>query len=268
MVDQSDADEQHKRAERDKLDALLGWCEATSCRRVALLQYFGENDTPPCGNCDVCLSPPTTWDATVAAQKFLSCVLRTGQRFGAGHVIDVLRGKQTAKVDQHGHAPLSTFGIGADVTENQWRSVTRQLIVRGFLRSDPERYGALVVKSAARALLRGEVTLTLRQETKAVRKRKASAKASELGPADTSLYEVLKDCRKRLAEDAGVPPYVIFHDKTLVEIAARRPSTDAELLELHGVGEAKLEKFGEVFLAAVGEYAGASQSAALPVADE
>src|SRR5262249_36185774 len=135
MIEQSDGDDRFKRVERDKLDALLGWCELTSCRRHALLAYFGEDSSPHCGNCDVCLNPPHTWDATVAAQKLLSCVVRTGQRFGPAHVVDVLLGKRGDKVDRHGHASLSTFGIGTELTESQWRSVARQLLVRGYLRA-------------------------------------------------------------------------------------------------------------------------------------
>jgi ATP-dependent DNA helicase RecQ len=248
MVSQSDADERFKRVERHKLDALLGWCEVTQCRRRSLLEYFGEHYPHDCGNCDVCLQPPVTWDATVAAQKLLSCVVRTGQRFGPGHVVDVLLGKNSDKVEQHRHAQLSTFGIGADLTDAQWRSVIRQLLVRNYLRADVERFGALVLTELSRPLLRGDISLRLREDgSRATRSRKRRG-AQPLAITDTGLWDALRACRKQFADAQGVPPYVIFHDATLLEMIAVRPRTTAELIGISGVGNAKLDKYGEAFL--------------------
>ena len=252
MVDEGDADEDRKRVERSKLDALLGWCELTKCRRQALLSYFGEEVPTPCGNCDVCLEPPETWDATVPAQKLISCVLRTQQRFGGAHVIDVLLGKKTDKVVQHHHDTLSTFGIGDELDEKAWRSVLRQLVVRAYLSADPERFNALRMTQQARPLLKGEETLQLRRDPKPARAGRRSASGASLetnlDPASAILFDALRTCRRRLAEGAGVPPYVVFHDATLVEMAQRRPMTLAAMLEVSGVGEAKLEKYGGDFL--------------------
>jgi ATP-dependent DNA helicase RecQ len=254
LVDASESDEERKRAERARLDALLGWCESTRCRRRALLGYFGEETEGDCGNCDVCLEPPETRDGTVAAQKLLSCVFRTGQRFGAGHVLDVLLGRATEKVVQHGHDALSTFGIGEDLDERAWRSLLRQLVVQGHLEADAERYGALRLTPRARPLLRGEVTLTLRRDPAPVRGRRragggAAAVPEDVAPEDADLFEALRSCRKRLADAAGVPPYVVFHDSTLRAMLARRPSSAGELLEVSGVGASKLERYGDAFLA-------------------
>ena len=249
MVDQSEAGEEHKRIERAKLDALLGWCEVTSCRRQALLRHFGDDLANDCGNCDLCLTPPQTWDGTEEAQKLLSCVYRTGQRFGAGHVIDVLRGKDTAKVRQHRHERLSTFGIGADLSEAQWRSILRQLLVQGHLRSEAERYGALRLTAKSRPLLRGDERISLRRDATVKRQRKAAPKpGQEVAPQDQGLWEELRELRRRLAEEAGVPPYVIFHDATLKEMLRRRPSSAEDLLTLHGVGQTKLNRYGAAFL--------------------
>jgi ATP-dependent DNA helicase RecQ len=248
MIDQSDSDDRFKRIERDKLDALLGWCEVTQCRRHSLLQYFGEDSAPACGNCDVCLNPPVTWDATVAAQKLLSCVVRTGQRFGPAHVIEVLLGRDNEKVARHGHDALSTFGIGKELTDAQWRSVIRQLLVRNYLHADVERYGALVLTDLSRPLLRGDVTLHLREDpTAPVRSRKRRG-AQPVAETDAGLWNALRDCRKRFADAQNVPPYVIFHDATLAEMIAARPRTMDELLGISGVGKTKLQKYGEAFL--------------------
>ena len=255
MVDDGDADEDRKRVERSKLDALLGWCELTKCRRQALLGYFGEEVSTPCGNCDVCLEPPETWDATVPAQKLISCVLRTEQRFGGAHVIDVLLGKKTDKVVQHHHDTLSTFGIGDELDEKGWRSVLRQLVVRAYLSADPERFNALRMTQQARPLLKGEETLHLRRDPKPLRASRRSASGAsletKLDPGSAVLFDALRTCRRRLAEEAGVPPYVVFHDATLIDMAQRRPMTLAAMLEVSGVGEAKLEKYGGDFLEVV-----------------
>ena len=254
MVDQSEAGEEHKRIERAKLDALLGWCEVTSCRRRALLEHFGDSLAEDCGNCDICLTPPQTWDGTEEAQKLLSCVYRTGQFFGAGHVIDVLCGKDTAKVQQRRHQNLSTFGIGADRSAVQWRSILRQLLVQGYLHADAERYGALRLTAKSRPLLKGEDRIRLRQDAAVKPQRKAAPKpAQEVAPQDQGLWEKLRDLRRSLAEAAGVPPYVIFHDATLKEMVRLRPSSAEDLLTLHGVGKTKLDRYGGAFLQALRE---------------
>lgn len=257
MVDQSEADEQHKRIERTRLDALLGWCEVTACRRDALLSYFGETYEGPCGNCDICQNPPRTWDGTEEAQKLMSCIVRTGQRFGAAHVIDVLRGKDTEKVQRFRHQHLSTYGIGADLSDRQWRSVVRQLVVRGFVRSDAERYGALVLNQSARPLLRGEQSLELREEPRKVKPTRAAntvRKDHVIDSADEPLWQALKAQRKELADESGVPPYVVFHDATLKEFVRVRPRTREAMLALHGVGETKFQRFGEAFLQVIGAF--------------
>ncbi|MCE2459754.1 MAG: DNA helicase RecQ [Pseudomonadales bacterium] len=255
MLDESEADERHKRIERTKLDALLGWCEITTCRRATLLRYFGDDPPATCGNCDVCLAPPKTWDGTVPAQKLMSCIVRTGQRFGAGHVIDVLRGKDTDKVRQHRHERLSTYGIGNDLADNQWRSVLRQLVAGGYVRSDPARYNALTLTPMSRPLLRGEVTLTLREETKIAKRQRTPAKTRddgfEIAAADADLWEALRETRSKIAAEAGLPPYVVFHDTTLKEFVRLRPDSPDAMLRVHGVGQAKLERYGEAFLAII-----------------
>jgi ATP-dependent DNA helicase RecQ len=258
MMSQGQAEERQKRIEQEKLHALLGWCEVTRCRRAALLGYFGEAHPGDCGNCDICLDPPRTWDGTEAAQKLLSCVYRTGQRFGAGQVIDVLRGADTDKVRQHGHQRLSTFGVGADLSVSEWRSVIRQLLVQGFLLADPERFGALRLTARSRALLRGEVALRLREDTRqagsgrtaAARRRRERPDA----PVDEALWDALRACRRTLAEEQGVPPYVIFHDATLVAMAQALPRDADALLAISGVGAAKLERYGSRFLTVIRQH--------------
>ena len=249
MVEQSESEEAHKRIERAKLDGLLGWCEVTACRRRALLEYFGEKRAEDCGNCDICLTPPRTWDGTVEAQKLLSCVYRTGQYFGAVHVIDVLRGRDTAKVRQHNHERLSTYGIGEDRSVMEWRSILRQLLVQGYLRSEVQRYGALRLTSKSRALLRGDESVQFREDVAAKRQVKVSRVSSyEPPPEDQPLWDALRELRSRLAREAGVPAYVIFHDATLKEMVRLRPGSLEELAELHGVGQKKLESYGAAFL--------------------
>ncbi|TVS11454.1 MAG: DNA helicase RecQ [Gammaproteobacteria bacterium] len=256
MVDESESGEDRKREERRKLDALLGWCEITTCRRRALLAYFGEQPEADCGNCDICLDPPETFDATVAAQKLLSCVFRTGQRFGAAHVIDVLRGNATDKIRQHHHDELSTFGIGDELDAKGWRSVLRQLLVQGYLEADASRFGALVLTPRAKPLLRGDEQLVLRRDAvaaKSARVRSGGSRAAgsvehTISAAEQPLWEALRNCRRELADEAGVPPYVIFHDSTLLEMLQHRPESQAELLALNGVGQTKLERFGDAFL--------------------
>lgn len=254
MLDDSDAAEAQKRIERGKLDALLGWCEITHCRRRALLAYFGDELGRSCGNCDTCLKPPATWDATLAARQLLSCIYRTGQRFGAGHVLDVLIGKRTDKVEQHGHAQLSTFALGAGVDVKRWRSVLRQLMVGGYITADPERYGALTLTPESRPLLRGEMELHLREDTSAPTKpKRGGGKRStvDLNPDDEALWEALRALRTRIAKDQGLPPYTVFHDATLADMASVRPSTLQAMREISGVGEVKLERYGADFLAVI-----------------
>ena len=249
MVESSPSGELRKRNERSKLDALLGWCEVTECRRRSLLAYFGDEHAADCGNCDVCITPPDVFDGTEVAQKILSTVYRTGQRFGAVYVIDVLTGKDTEKVQQHGHAELSVFGIGSELGQQQWRSILRQLVVVGMLTVDSEGYGALQLSEASRPLLRGEVDLPLRRDLLVTRtERKAKRKGADVADEDRGLFDALRDCRKLLAEQHDVPPYVIFHDATLKQMALDKPGSDDELLEISGVGQTKLERYGPAFL--------------------
>jgi len=252
MVDSSPAGETHKRNERVKLDALLGWCEVTECRRRSLLAYFGDALEQDCGNCDVCLSPPEVFDGTEVAQKILSTVYRTGQRFGAVHVIDVLMGKETDKIRQHGHESLSVYGIGAELQQQQWRSILRQLVVLGLLTVDTAGYGALKLSDESRPLLRGKVELPLRRDLLVTRKpAKVRKKTSAVAAEDNDLWEALRDCRRRLADENNVPPYVIFHDAALLEMAASKPQNESDFLAVSGVGQAKLKRYGPDFMEVV-----------------
>ncbi len=249
FIDQSEGSEQHQRNERNKLDQLLGWCESTDCLRQALLAYFGENSAGPCGNCSNCLVPPSTQDATRAAQMLLSTVYRVEQRFGLLHIIDILIGKSTDKTQRFGHEQLSTFGIGADIPVAQWRSIARQLIVRGFARVDAQRYNAIGLTERSRSLLRGEETFTVREEKKAERKSpRDRGSRNHVSDTDRALWDALRECRRELATQHGIPPYQIFHDASLMEMMERQPQTSAALLEIHGVGQTKLDKFGAAFL--------------------
>lgn len=249
MAEASPASEIRKRNDRLKLDALLGWCEVTDCRRRSLLAYFGDTLDQDCGNCDVCLTPPEVFDGTEVAQKILSAVYRTGQRFGAVHVIDVLMGKDNEKVRQFGHDQLSVYGIGAELQQQQWRSVLRQLVVLGLLTIDSAGYGALQLNENSRPLLRGEMSLPLRRELLVTRKAKvAKRKGAEVAAEDRALFDALRDCRKQLAEKNNVPPYVVFHDATLMQMAADKPQSDAAMMAISGVGQTKLERYGPAFL--------------------
>ncbi len=253
MLGDTDANEQFKRIAHHKLEAMLGLCELTSCRRRALLAYFGERLPQPCGNCDNCLQPPQTWDATEPAQKALSCVYRTGQRFGVNYIIEVLLGKEDARIVANGHARLSTFGIGAGFKLSQWRHILRQLIAQGFLDVDADGHGALRLTQAARPLLRGEISLQLRElpPRDAAPRRAKNLPAVELDAGDQALFEALRQRRLQLAREQSVPPYVIFHDSTLRELASRRPCSDAELRDISGIGEQKLARFGQDFIAVI-----------------
>ncbi|WP_018988133.1 DNA helicase RecQ [Aromatoleum toluclasticum] len=244
MIDESEGSEDFKRRARARLDTLVGLVEATGCRRQHLLAHFGEGGEP-CGNCDNCLEPPSTWDATDAARKALSGVFRTGQRFGAGHVIDVLRGELTDKVRDWEHDKVSTFGIGADVDEKTWRTLFRQLVARGFLAVDHDRHNALTLTDLARPLLRGETGFSLRLVPEKRRtKRTRSNRMEILDGVPLTLFDRLRAWRAATARERNVPAYVIFHDATLREIALARPASIEELAHISGIGDRKLEAYG------------------------
>ena len=250
MMQDSQGSEQHKRIEQHRLNAMLGLCEITSCRRQALLGYFGETHPEPCGNCDSCLEPAQTWDATEACRMALSAVARTGERFGVNHLIDVLKGKETDKIWQFDHHHLPTFGVGDALDNNQWRSVFRQLVGRGYLSVDLQGYGALKLQEKCRPLLRGECDIALRLDQKQkVAKRQTKTPLPD--DINVALWEALRNCRRELAEEQSVPPYVIFHDSTLVEMCSMAPKTLDAFSKLSGVGERKLMKYGEAFIAAI-----------------
>ena len=248
MIDESEADPAYKRMQSARLDAMLGLCETAGCRRVHLLQYFGQS-SGSCGNCDTCLNPPSSFDATEAVQKLLSTIYRVGQRFGAVHVLEVLRGVDSARVKQWQHQSLSTFGIGADRSEAEWRAILRQTLAQGLVDIDHEQYGSLRLTEAARPVLRGETVLTLRQYQKPVRQRRApiatgSYTEASLSSAQQALFERLRWWRMETARAHNVPAYVIFHDTTLREIARAMPASLEGLRQVSGVGEKKLESYG------------------------
>ena len=258
--EESERDPERVRIEIHKLNAMVGYADGLSCRREALLGYFGEPYPAPCGNCDICLEPPETFDATEQARMALSCVYRLWERdgfgYGVGYVIDVLRGSENEKILNRGHDGLSTYGIGAELSRDHWQSLIRQLIHRGYLAQDIARFSALRLTDAARPLLRGDETLIMakprvRVPTKKQRLRADRAgRAAELAgmPVDEALFEALRGLRKQLADEQNVPAYVVFSDATLAEMAARRPATHAELLDVNGVGRSKLERYGDAFL--------------------
>ena len=257
MMEGSDGSEEHKRAEQHRLNAMLGLCEITSCRRQALLAYFGDLVDTPCGNCDTCLEPVVTWDGTEAARMALSVVYRTEQRFGVNHLVDVLRGGQTDKINQFGHQKLSTYGVGKTLDNNQWRSVFRQLVARGYLSVDLDRFGALRLEEKCRPLLRGEQTIQLRKDLpQSTAKRQTKTRLAE--DINVELWESLRECRRQLAEDQGVPPYVVFHDRTLQELCLSLPETLSQFGNIGGVGERKLKKYGAIFLAVISDHLASS----------
>jgi ATP-dependent DNA helicase RecQ len=246
---------QQQRIELHKLNAMVALAEAVTCRRRVLLGYFGDTLPEDCGNCDVCTDPPERFDATVDAQKALSCVYRVDQRFGIKHVIDVLRGADTERIRALGHRRLSTYGIGGDKGEQEWASIIRQLIHHGYLAQDIANYSVLKLTGSARPLLKGEVALQLaRPRIKAAKKAKRPKADLLRGPQDEALFDELRLLRKRLAEGEGKPPYVVFGDATLVQMARERPLTESDLLAISGVGQHKLEKYGQDFLNAIGEH--------------
>ncbi len=260
LIERGDNAEQ-VRIELHKLDAMVGFAEALSCRRRALLGYFGEPLEEDCGNCDVCLDPPELYDGTVDAQKALSAVLRLKERYGLSHVIDVLRGAGTARILDLHHDQLSVYGIGAEYSKDEWASIFRQLIHRGFLRQDIAEYSVLKLEPSAGPLLRGEVAIELakpRARVAAARGRtaKKSKAAAVVGDYDESLFEALRELRHELATQQKVPAYVVFSDRSLADMAARRPGSEDEFLEVHGVGDAKLERYGDAFLEAIAAHQG------------
>jgi len=258
MIDESEADENFKRVQTAKLDAMLGLCETLNCRRVRLLDYFGQS-SGPCGNCDICLSPPVSYDGTVQMQKLLSSIYRVDQRFGAGHVIDVLRGTSSDKVTQWRHDRLSTFGIGSDISEAEWRAILRQAIALGLVVVDHDAYGSLKLTAEARPVLKGERSVQLRQYQKPVKKKREAVRAkgyveSDLSAAELEIFEKLRWWRVETARKHNVPAYVIFHDATMREIAKAKPASLDDLRNISGVGEKKLESYGEEIVALIAEF--------------
>jgi ATP-dependent DNA helicase RecQ len=254
MVHGSELDERQKRVELQKLDALLGFCETATCRRQVLLGYFGDELPGPCGNCDLCLAPVKRWDGTIAAQKALSAVYRTGQRFGAQHVIDVLTGKSTDRVVEWGHHLIKTFGVGTDMGRTAWQSILRQLVAGGYLAVDVEGHGGLHLGPKAASVVRGEAVVefrTEREETPHRAKKIVAPKALVAGAfegADAALFERLRALRLDMAREQGLPPYVIFHDSTLADMVRQRPTTLEALAHIPGVGRSKLDRYGAAFL--------------------
>jgi ATP-dependent DNA helicase RecQ len=254
MIEQSEAGEERKQLERRKLDQLLGYCESMQCRRQVLLAGFGETYPLPCGNCDNCLQPADSWDATLAAQKALSCVYRTGQRFGAVHLIDVLRGSESERIQQFGHDKLSTYGIGKDLDAKSWRGVFRQLVATGLLEVDTEAFGGLRLTDSSRAVLTGKQAVVLRKELpgKKARERDRGPRTGvSVQAQDLPLFGALRDLRAQLAREQNVPAYVIFHDSTLRNIAEQRPENLGELARVGGIGGTKLERYGPQVLETV-----------------
>ncbi|SME94474.1 ATP-dependent DNA helicase RecQ [Tistlia consotensis] len=258
MIDDSGSPDEIKRVERAKLSALLGICETAECRRNALLRHFGEHREGPCGNCDTCLSPVESYDGTVPAQKALSAVYRTGQRFGIGHLIDLLQGSDSDKIRQWHHDRLPTFGVGRDLDKTEWQSVFRQLVARGALEVDHDAYGALRLAGEARAILKGEMKLMLRHDRRRKAGRAARPAAGEsaalrqaLDAGEAQVFEQLRAVRTTLAREQGVPPYIVFQDTTLIAMAKARPRDLDALSEIPGVGASKLERYGTRFLEAL-----------------
>jgi ATP-dependent DNA helicase RecQ len=255
MVAGSELDDRQKRVELQKLDALLGFCETATCRRHVLLNYFGDTLPGPCGNCDICTNPVQRWDGTVVAQKALSAVYRTGQRFGVQYVTDVLVGRETDRIIEWGHHLIKTFGVGKDMTRNAWASIFRQLVAGGYLSVDVEGHGGLRFGPKAVALVKGEASIEFRTDREAKlpsrraagTARPAAAKA-DLAGADAELFDALRALRMSLAKEQGLPPYVIFHDATLLAMARGRPESREALGEIPGVGKSKLDRYGDLFL--------------------
>ena len=260
MIDESTGSDTFKRVSIGKLDALVGLAETAHCRRSRLLGYFGEMlEAASCGNCDNCLSPPKVRDGKIIAQKLLSCVYRTGQRFGAMHLIDVLVGRMTERVGQFGHDKLSVFGVGRELNEKQWRATLRQLVAMGHLRADSDAFGALKLTETARSVLKGETEIWLREAAASSRNRaiRSKSRRGELaapagaGAGDPALHAALKAWRSEIARQRGVPAYVVLHDSTIDGIATLRPTSLTQLRDIPGIGDKKLEHYGDELIALV-----------------
>lgn len=255
MIESSDSPPEQKMIERQKLTALLGYCESATCRRQVLLHYFDDTGEP-CGNCDTCLNPPKTFEGTVAAQKIISCIYRTGQMFGSAYVIDILLGRDNERIQKLGHASLSTYGIGTEYSAKEWQSLIRQLVARGLLFVDMDAHGGLKITDAGRQFLKDKGGLQLRLDPQvtggsgdsAVSSRKSDPALSLERDADKELFAALKALRLSIAKEQNVPPYVVFHDKTLIDMVLRKPKTSADLATVPGVGQSKLAKYGQGFL--------------------
>ena len=261
LLEMSEADDKQKRVEQHKLNQLFGYCETVECRRHVLLSYFGQATDAACGNCDTCTNPVERWDGTVAAQKVMSCIARTGQKFGAGHIVDVLTGKDTEKVLRFRHDRLPTFGVGEDLTGVEWKAVIRQLVAADYLRVDVTGYGGIRLTDACGPVLKGQQPVYFRKDQKPPRKEK-KRRAVVLDPSiperpdDGELFEKLRKLRLQLAADQGVPPYIVFGDTTLHAMVQQRPVDLEGFSRLSGVGQVKLERYGEAFLEAIGEHEG------------
>ena len=265
FIDESDAPDAQKRIEHRRFDALLGLCETTACRRRSLLAVFGDTLPEPCGNCDVCREPPVVLDGTVPAQKVLSAILRTGQMFGAGHIVDVLTGARTEKIESLGHDALPTFGVGTEFDKNGWRSVIRQLVAQRIIEADVAGYGSLFMTERGRAALKGQEPVQLRKPPESGKRRRTDRgkrPAPALSQEDAPLMALLKTLRADIARELGVPAYTVFHDRSLAEMAEQRPDTTEQLSRIHGVGAAKLDRFGDKFLSAIRRFEAEESGAA------
>ena len=255
-LEQTDMDASIKRSEQSKLDAMLGLCEITHCRRQAILSYFNEDSASSCGNCDNCLEPVATFDGTEVARKALSCIYRSGQRYGVAHLIDILMGKPTDKIKTAGHDKISTFALGQELDQKQWRSVYRQLLALGLVSSDPENYGGLRLLPNCRPLLKGDAQLQLRLDRKvSIKTPKASKARLQIADDDMDLWQLLRELRMALAQDQKVPHYVIFSDSSLLEMLHTKPQSLLQMSHINGVGEKKLDRYGDDFLALIQQHA-------------
>jgi ATP-dependent DNA helicase RecQ len=258
MLEESQAPELYKRVENQKLEKLIGFCESARCRRQVLLEYFGET-AQACGNCDTCMNPVETYDGTIQAQKFLSTVVRTNQRFGAGHLIDILLGKSTPRVSELNHHTLTTFGIGQEMNEKQWRGVVRQLVGSGYLTTDEDGYGSLKITPKSAPVLKGQERLEFRQDTAVKAERKQRAVQTELKGVDAEIFVALRTLRAEIAREQNVPAFVIFHDSTLRQMAVDKPRSLATFAKLSGVGKQKLSSYGQAFVDVILQLAPASE---------
>lgn len=259
MIDSSDSPEQQKLLEIRKLNAFLGFCETVRCRRQVLLGYFGDG-CQPCGNCDTCLSPPQAMDGTVATQKLISCIARTKENFGAVYVIDVLMGKEDERIQRNGHDQISTFGIGKEHSLKEWQSIVRQLVSHGLLQVDMEHHGVIRITNEGVRFLKEKNEIQLRIDPRPIESSKRALRAqsagADLSEADQTLYKKLKALRLIIAKDQNLPPYVIFHDRTLIEMAVYKPKTLEDMGHINGVGQSKLERYGQSFLSVMNGHSG------------